>query len=228
MLPFPLPPHRTGRADLPHPALRRALPAGPRTRPTTRPSPARTALSTTAKPLAGLADLAVNPLVVGCFQRAPEVRPLPSPGITRFQQYYEPVRHPSAARPVPRGRPVESALSPLGPPVLRSSSYANMPSPLPRRDRRWDRVAPLKSTTAAFPICPLGRLPHYLFRGLFGVHLRYGLPARGVANATLYIEGSGSFVTSATAPIATGWSNSCQVGLSPTEKRRLCTAHGHA
>src|SRR5438093_8836859 len=45
--------------------------------------------------------------------------------------------------------------------------------------------------------------------------------------ATLSIEGFGSFVTSATAPIATGWSNSCQVGLTPTEERRLCTAHGH-
>jgi hypothetical protein len=42
----------------------------------------------------------------------------------------------------------------------------------------------------------------------------------------LSIEGFGSFVTSATAPIATGWSNSCQVGLAPTEERRLCTAHG--
>jgi hypothetical protein len=102
-----------------------------------------------------------------------------------------------------------------------------MPSPLPRRDRRWNRVAPLTSTTSAFPICPLGRLPHYKFRGLFGVHSRYGLPARGVAIATLSIEGFGSFVTSATAPIATGWSNSYQVGLTPTEGRRLCTAHGH-
>ena len=46
--------------------------------------------------------------------------------------------------------------------------------------------------------------------------------------ATLSIEGFGSFVTSATAPIATGWSNSCQVGLTPTEERRLCTAHGHS
>src|SRR5438552_6055764 len=45
--------------------------------------------------------------------------------------------------------------------------------------------------------------------------------------ATLCIEGSGSVVTSAAAPIATGWSNSCQVGLAPTEERHLYTAHGH-
>jgi hypothetical protein len=31
-------------------------------------------------------------------------------------------------------------------------------------------------------------------------------------------------LTSMTAPIASGWSN-CRVGLSPTGKRRLCTAH---
>src|SRR5215211_8826169 len=38
------------------------------------------------------------------------------------------------------------------------------------------------------------------------------------------IEGFSHFVTSMTAPIAFGWSD-CRVGLSPTGKRRLCTAH---
>ena len=64
-----------------------------------------------------------------------------------------------------------------------------------------------------------------LFRGLLGVHVSYGLPARGAAFAALSIEGFGSFVTSTTAPIATGWSNSCRVGIAPTEDRHLCTAH---
>jgi hypothetical protein len=31
--------------------------------------------------------------------------------------------------------------------------------------------------------------------------------------------------TSATAPIATGWSDSCRVGFAPTERPCLCTAH---
>jgi hypothetical protein len=61
--------------------------------------------------------------------------------------------------------------------------------------------------SAAFPVFAAGRLPHYAFRGLLGVHSRYGLPARGVAEATLSIEGSGGFVTSTAAPIATGWSD---------------------
>src|ERR1700687_2331982 len=38
------------------------------------------------------------------------------------------------------------------------------------------------------------------------------------------IEGFSHFVTSMTAPTASGWSG-CRVGLAPTGKRRLCTAH---
>src|SRR3979411_57315 len=40
------------------------------------------------------------------------------------------------------------------------------------------------------------------------------------------IEGFSHFVTSMTAPIASGWSG-CRVGLAPTGKRRLSTAHAH-
>ena len=39
-------------------------------------------------------------------------------------------------------------------------------------------------------------------------------------------EGFSHFVTSMTAPVATGWSGG-RVGLAPTEKRRLTTAHTH-
>jgi hypothetical protein len=41
---------------------------------------------------------------------------------------------------------------------------------------------------------------------------------------TCYTEGSSHFVTSMTAPVASGWSV-CRVGLAPTGKRRLVTAH---
>jgi hypothetical protein len=41
------------------------------------------------------------------------------------------------------------------------------------------------------------------------------------------IEGFSHFVTSMTAPIASGWSD-CRVGLASTGKRRLCTAHTHS
>ena len=63
----------------------------------------------------------------------------------------------------------------------------------PRLLPRWDYL-PL--SVPAFP----GRT------GLLSVHPRYGLHARRVAQATLYTAGSDGFVSSAAAPIATGWS----------------------
>ena len=83
------------------------------------------------------------------------------------------------------------AITPEGPLVLVASRGVSLISPV----------------TAAFPVMLAGRLPHHCFRGLLSVHSRYGLPARGVAKATLSIEGSGGFVTSTAAPIATGWSD---------------------
>src|SRR5271157_3579132 len=70
-----------------------------------------------------------------------------------------------------------------------------------------------------------GRPAHRPFRGLLGVHSRYGLHTRAV---TVYRDtltrGFSHFVTSMTAPLASGWSG-CRVGLTPTGKRRLSTAH---
>ena len=73
-----------------------------------------------------------------------------------------------------------------------------------------------------------GRPARRPFRGLLGVHLRYGLHTRAV---TVYrdtlSEGFSHFVTSMTAPVASGWSG-CRVGFAPTGKRRLSTAHRHS
>ena len=107
--------------------------------------------------------------------------PFPPPALTGFPGTMDLSDSPNGPACPSRASGWKACLPPLGLPVLRSFSYADMLSPLPRRDRRWDRVAPLESTTAAFPVRPLGRLPHYDFRGLFGVHSRYGLPARGTA-----------------------------------------------
>ncbi len=75
------------------------------------------------------------------------------------------------------------------------------------------------------PIWLSGRPAHCPFRGLLGVHSRYGLHTRAV---TVYrdqlSEGFSHFVSSIAAPVASGWSG-CRVGLSPTGKRRLVTAH---
>jgi hypothetical protein len=62
-------------------------------------------------------------------------------------------------------------------------------------------------------------------QGLLSVHSRYGLHTRAV---TVYrdtlSEGFSHFVTSIAAPVASGWSGR-RVGLAPTGKRRLVTAH---
>ena len=49
----------------------------------------------------------------------------------------------------------------------------------------------------------------------------------GSPEVNRYIKGFSYFVTSITAPIASGWSDDYRVGLSPTGKRRLITAHAH-
>src|SRR5438132_11208635 len=86
----------------------------------------------------------------------------------------------------------------------------------------------LRSFTPPYQPSPQGlsgRPAHRPFRGLLGVHSRYGLHTRAV---TVYrdtlSEGFSHFVTSIAAPVASGWSG-CRVGLAPTGKRRLSTAH---
>ena len=100
-----------------------------------------------------------------------------------------------------------------------------MLSPLPRRSDWACCFAHLPQPYQPSPIALSGRPAHCPFRGLLGVHSRYGLHTRAV---TVYrdtlIEGFSHFVTSMTAPIASGWSG-CRVGLAPTGKRRLFTAH---
>ncbi|HUT01301.1 MAG TPA: transposase [Phycisphaerae bacterium] len=83
-----------------------------------------------------------------------------------------------------------------------------------------------RPATPAFPGHRSGRLPHWVFRGLLGVHCTLR-PARSPGrHATFYTGGFRCFVASTTAPIATGWSDSCQAGLPPAEDRRLfLTAH---
>lgn len=41
----------------------------------------------------------------------------------------------------------------------------------------------------------------------------------------LYTKGSHRFVTSAMAPVASGWSETCRAGFAPAGKLRLSTAH---
>src|SRR5215468_9987655 len=84
MAPFPHPAHRTGHADFPHPAL------GQDFTPSSRVTPS--AVSERFSELLGCPIS--RSLTTSCV--CLELRPLPSPGITRLQRYCGPLRHPSA------------------------------------------------------------------------------------------------------------------------------------
>ena len=75
----------------------------------------------------------------------------------------------------------------------------------------------LITTTAAFPKCLVGRLPRTTFRGLNGVHMTLRPVYSPHRQAACCLEGFDGFVTSTAAPIATGWSDLCRVGIAPTE-----------
>ena len=77
---------------------------------------------------------------------------------------------PPTARPVPHGRPVG-----LYPPqevsrVASFSLYRHALATTPVGPSSGIALLPLSAMAAAFPKCPLGRLPHQSFRGLLSVH----------------------------------------------------------
>ena len=100
-----------------------------------------------------------------------------------------------------------------------------MLSPLPRCSDWAYCFAHFTQPCQPSPIWQSGRPAHCPFRGLLGVHSRYGLHTRAVTvfRDTLS-EGFSHFVASIAAPVASGWSG-CRVGFAPTGKRRLFTAH---
>jgi hypothetical protein len=115
-----------------------------------------------------------------------------------------------------RGSPVGRRRPPLRTSRVAHSLYTRVP---PSLSRRTDRLRSSLASPAipAFPRAPAGSASASSFSGpaqrslLVAAHLF----AESLM-VTLYFEGSGRFVTSTTAPMATGWSDSCRVGLSPT------------
>ena len=123
---------------------------------------------------------------------------------------------PQAARPIPRGRPVEGhAPSPHGFPVLRSISvyrHAVVNTPV----ARWVLIARGTAYSNRFPVPSGGGLPHIPARS--ATTLDVSRPAQRSLAITacrlaespkrpVCLEGSDGFVTSTAAPIATGWSD---------------------
>src|SRR5450756_2134760 len=212
MAPFPHPAHRTGQADFPHPALGQDF----------TPSLSRATPSAVSEH---------SPEFIGCpisrsfttYCVCLELRSLPSTGVTRLQRYYEPLRHPKAPGLSLAGFRLVIADHALGLPVFRAlslctccrqypgaasgRSFAHSPSriSLPRNGSRVGlRIVLFEAYSALTRVAPCTL-------------------ALSPIRDTL-IEGFSHFATSVSAPSASGWSG-CRVGLAPTGKRRLFTAH---
>jgi hypothetical protein len=113
------------------------------------------------KPYVGCADLAVNPRPLVTSIACPKSGPFPPPALLGFTGTTSLSATPRQPGLSLAGVRLARKLSPLlGLPVLRRSPCTNMPSPLPRWDRRRVQVAPLLPATAAFPNPLIGRLPH--------------------------------------------------------------------
>ncbi len=75
--------------------------------------------------------------------------------------------------------------------------------------------SPLRHTARRFPeLCRQVGLRITLFEACSTFTHVTARNARGVAQGALYTEDFGCFVASTTAPIATGWSDSCGAGIS--------------
>src|SRR3979490_1446180 len=85
LAPFPHPAHRTGLADLPHPALGQDF----------TPSLSRATPSAVSEHSSELIGCPISKSLTTCCVCL-ELRSLPSTGVTRPQRYYEPLRHPKA------------------------------------------------------------------------------------------------------------------------------------
>ena len=143
LTPFPHPAHRTGHADLPHPALGQDF-----TPLLSRATPS--AVSEHSAELIGCPISRSFTTYCVCL----ELRSLPSTGVTRLQRYYEPLRHPKAPGLSLTGFRLVLTDHALGLPVLRTLSlctccrhypgaalgvlFAHSPSriSLPRKGRR--------------------------------------------------------------------------------------------
>src|SRR3981189_777009 len=215
MVPFPHPAHRTGHADLPHPALGQDF-----TPSLSRATPS--AVSEHSSELIGCPISRSFTTYCVCL----ELRSLPSTGVTRLPRYYEPLRHPKAPDLSLTGFRLVLADHALGLPVLRTLSLCTC-------CRHYPGAAAGRTLRSTSP--SRISLPRKGCRGGPRIVLFEASPAVPRLTAwTLALspirdtltEGFSHFVSPLTAPVASGWSG-CRVGLAPTGKRRLSTAHTH-
>jgi hypothetical protein len=153
-----------------------------------------------------------------------ELRSLPSTGITQLPQYYEPLRHPRAPGLSLTGVRLVTTDHAVGLPVLRALSLCTCCRHYPGA-ATGASISPTHPSRISLPRkgCRVG-----LRIVLFGDCSAFTrVTACTLALSPMRDTHSGGFshfVTSMTAPVASGWSG-CRVGFAPTGKRRLVTAH---
>src|ERR1700750_994255 len=154
------------------------------------------------------------------------LRPLPSPGVNRLQRYYKPLRHPTAPSLSLTGVWLVMPDRALGLPVLRALSLCTCCHQY-RGAAPGGRLRPSPPAVSAFPEVAVGSACTSTFSELArrSLELRPAHSRRHLY-VTSYTEGFSHFVTSMTAPVASGWSVR-RAGLAPTGKRRLVTAHAN-
>src|SRR6202521_1303824 len=197
MLPFPHPAHRTGRADLPHPALgedsrnRRG-----------HCMRRRLQLLKTTRELSGLSPISLS-LVASCVRL--QLRPLPSTGVTRLRQYYEPLRHPrrpslslTSCQLIHTAITAGTSRVAHGPLCLHA--VANTPAGL------MELVRSYRSTNFGLPTNRGGSAPALSVSGPAQRSLTLRPACSPSRLATLCTRGFSSLVASTAALIATGWS----------------------
>src|SRR6516164_945637 len=149
-----------------------------------------------------------------------ELRPLPSTGITRLHQYYGPLRHPKAPGLSLAGVQLAIPGHAMGLPVLRALSLCTCCRHYPgAADGR--RLRSVARPYQPSPVRRPGRPARCPFRGLLGVHHVAACtlalpPIRGTLS-----EGFSHFVTSMTAPVASGGSEFAGWDLRPLENAVL-------
>src|SRR5712672_3154033 len=170
MAPFSHPAHRTGQADFPHPALGQDF------------TLARATPSAASEPFIGvdrLPNLQVlhHVLRLSCTEVPFLHRRYPASAVLRTSP------PPQGARPVPHGFPVGPRRPRFGASRVSYAFLVYMLSPLPRRSVWAYCFAHLTQPYQPSSKGSSGRPAHCPFRGLLGVHSRYGLHTRAVTNS---------------------------------------------
>ena len=171
LAPSPHPAHRTGHADLPHPALGQNI--------TPRSGATPSAVLEHSSELIGCPIS--RSLTTSCV--CLELRSLPSTDVTQLQRYYEPLRHATAPGLSLAGVRLVIPDLALGLPVLRTLSWCTCCRHHPRCSD-WAYSSLISPSRISLP--RKGRrvgLHIHLFRGLLGVHSRCGLHTRAATNS---------------------------------------------